>query len=338
MADLPIYKSLEDKKKLFANGDNPNFIINEKSQLDKWFVEVVDEEESQSEKDATAMIYRGMIEAKYKLLTSAQRVWVSNEMSQWANKSYLEFISDLVSNAKKNNLIKKVFDLYNYSDKEREFPILSLLQHYGAPTPLVDWTYNSNVAFFFATDGLTKNENLKEEIDNYFSIYRINKGHYKREFLNIIDFLPDDKYPEILTFKDFGEDNGNVNSNSNNVFYISDFERKGVSAGDKKGLPQLMIRTPKPLTSVYNHNIIPQEGLFIFNPFHSKTIEEIFNQNGEGSNLILQPFDCFNIHKDLVEYLKRKIDIRYNINKSFTYPNLNNEAKKIKEKTLNGLI
>ena len=37
-----------------------------------------------------------------------------------------------------------------------------------------------------------------------------------------------------------------------------------------------MIRTNKPMTSIYNQNIIPQEGLFIFNPFSEKTLEEIY--------------------------------------------------------------
>lgn len=337
MADLPIYNTLEEKRMFFANGENESFIINTKTQLDKWFKDVEDVEKEESQGDATAMIYRGMSEAKYKLLTSSQRVWIANEMSQWANKTYLEFISDLVNKANQNSLIKKVFNLYNYSRKEREFPILSLLQHYGAPTPLMDWTYNNNVAFFFATDGLNKKEQPKTEIDNYFSVYRINKRKYKRELLNIVDFNSGE-YPEILAFKEFGEANGNPNSNS--IFYLSDFERKGESTGEKKPFSNLMIRTPKPITSVYNHNIIPQEGLFIFSPFHSKTIEEIFNPNldRDGYNLILSPFDCFNIHKDLAEYLRRKIDVKYKINKSFIYPNLNDEARKIKEQTINGLI
>lgn len=338
MADLPIYNDLEQKRDFFSNGKKESFIIDTKTSLDKWFKDVQDEEKVETEIDATALIYRGMTEAKYKLLTSSQRLWISNEMHQWANKTYIQFISELVNKANKNTLIKKVFDLYNYSRSDREFPILSLLQHYGAPTPLMDWSYNNNVAFFFATDGLKKKEFPKENIDDYFSIYRINKRKYKRELINIIDFIPKELYPEIKSFTDIGDKIENPLSNS--IFYISDFERKGESTGETNPFGKLMIRTKKPITSVYNHNIIPQEGLFIFNPFSQKTLEEIFNidlKNG-GWNLALQPFDCFNIHKDLAEYLRRKIDKKFNINKSFIYPMLNDEAKKIKEITLNGLI
>lgn len=337
MAHLPVYNNLEEKKSFFANGNEESFIIKNRTQLDKWFKDVEDEDNEESLRDATALIYRGMSEAKYKSLTSAQRVWISNELQQWAAKPYLEFINDLIKNANQNPLISKAFDLYNYSDSEREFPILSLLQHYGAPTPLMDWSYDQNVAFFFATNGLVKKEKPKGDIDDYFSIYRINKRKYKRELLNIVDF-EESKYPPINAFYDF--DTEAVNKNANNIFYISDFERRGESLGTARPFSQLKIRLLKPLTSTYNQNIIPQEGLFIFNPFPTKSLEEIFNVNydSDGYNLELKPFDCFNIHKDLSEYLRRKIDVKHKINKSFIYPVLTDEARKIKEKSLNDLI
>jgi len=339
MADLPLYNDLETKRPFFSNGNKESFMIDTKSQLDKWFKDVEDEEKSETEIDATAWIYRGLTEAKYKLFTSAQRVWIGNEMQQWANKPYLEFVIELVKNANKNTLIKKVFDIYGYSSDDREFPILSLLQHYGAPTPLMDWTYNNHIAFFFATDGLNKKEEPKQAIDNYFSIYRIYKRKYKNELLNIIDFTPSKTYPAISSFLNaYGDDDNNPNANG--IFYISDFERKGESTDSIRPFGMLKIRTRKPLTSIYNQNIIPQEGLFIFNPFSSKTLEDIFNidLNKEGWNMALTPFDCFNINKDLAEYLRRKIDVKYKINKSFIYPILNDEARKIKESTFNALI
>jgi hypothetical protein len=337
MAELPTYSNLEQKSKFFSNGNKASFIIDTKTDLDKWFKDVQDKK-NEIKIDATALIYRGMTEAKYKLLTSSQRLWISDEMNQWANKNYLEFIIDLVDEANRNTLINKVFDLYNYSRSDRELPILSLLQHYGAPTPLMDWSYNHNVAFFFATDGLKKKEEPKEDIDNYFSVYRINKGNYKGELLNIIDVIPNKRYPDINSIGNLVDDD--VNSKSNFAYYISDFETKAKLSGENRPNRHLMIRTSKPLTSIYNQNIIPQEGLFIFNPFREKTLEDIFNTDLDegGWNLALTPFDCFNIHKDLAEYLRRKIDVQFEINKSFIYPILNDEARKIKEITLNGLI
>jgi hypothetical protein len=224
MADLPTYTDLQTKRHFFGNGQKDSFIVDTKSALDKWFKDVEDEEKFETATDATAWIYRGMTEAKYKLLTSSQRLWITNEMSQWANKSYIDFIYELVKNANKNALIEKVFSLYNYSESDRELPILSLLQHYGAPTPLMDWSYNNNVAFFFAIDGLQKKEQPRQEIENYFSVYRINKKRYKGDFLNIIDLLPSKLYPNIHSFKEFGN-----NGSLERIFYISDFEKRNES-------------------------------------------------------------------------------------------------------------
>ncbi len=338
MAKLPTYKDIDQKRKFFSNGEEESFVISTKTSLNNWFKNLQKEEEQESKIDATAWIYRGMTEAKFKLLTSAQRFWISNEMGQGASKSYIEFISDLVDIANRNKLINKVFGLYNYSRSDREFPILSLLQHYGSPTPLMDWTYDNNVAFFFAIDGIKKKKWPKEKIDGYFSIYRINKIKYKNELLNIIDFVPKKNYPDIKSFNDFGDNNGNPNSNG--IFYISDFERKGESKGMTRPYKHLKIRTKKPFTLIYNQNILPQEGLFIFNPFSKKTLEDIFNidLNQDGWNLRLTPFECFNIHKDLAENLRDKIDFNFKINQGFIYPNLNEEVRKIVESALNGLI
>lgn len=337
MAELKEYKTLIEKRAFFRNGESESFVINTIEELDRWFERVQFDENDIASKDATALIYRGMKEAKYKLYTSAQRLWITEELSQWAKKDFLDLVGDLVENANNIPLINKVFDLFNYSRSDREFPILSLLQHYGAPTPLMDWSYNFNVAFYMATETANKGSDPKTEIDKYFSVYRISKRRYEKEFLNIVDFIPGENYPPVSEFKKTIEDH---DEKSNFIFYISDFESKGMSTNPKKRSKKLMIRTKKPYTTTYNQNIIPQEGMFIFNPYPDRPIEEIFNPNQEeeGWNLAFRPFDCFNIHKDLAEYLRRKIDVKDKINKSFIYPQLMNDAQRIKEITLNGLI
>lgn len=51
----------------------------------------------------------------------------------------------------------------------------------------------------------------------------------------------------------------------------------------------------------------------------------------------IRPFKCFNIHKDLTEYLRRLIANRYGIRKSFIYPHLYDDAKSIREAVLNSI-
>lgn len=338
MAELRTYKDLDEKRLFFSNGKTESFIINSKKELDRWFDELQDEEKTESAKDATALIYRGVTEAKYMMYTSAQRLWISNDMKQWAKMSYLGFISRLIDEANKRPVIKEVFTLYGYSRTEREFPILSLLQHYGAPTPLLDWTYDINVAFYCAVDGVESRTGNGHDVASYFSLYKINKRKHQRELVNIIDITMGKLYPSLVDFTSFGD--ANKEPMANGVFYISDFEVRGESLTGGKGPTKLRVKQRRPYTMVLNQNIIPQKGLFIFNPFSEKPMEDIFNvpRYAEGSNLMLAPFECFNIHKDLAEYTRRRLAKRREVDRSFIYPNLTEEAARAKNDALNSLV
>lgn len=330
MADIPIYKTLEEKSKLFEKNDF--FVIDTKAQLDNWFEFYSSNFKKEHSVD---FIFRGMSDAKYKLFTSAQRFWITDNMEQWKpNYEYKDFIEDLVSKAKANPLLRKIFDLYGYSNSERDFPLLSLLQHYGAPSPVLDWSYNINCAAFFAIDGVKRNLSAGNSIENYVSVYSIHKKklHQKKELLSLLD-IAGEIYPSITEFKNFG-DEGNPNSNS--LFILSDFET--TTQIDYRG--PLRVKTTKPVTSLYNQNIIPQEGLLMYNPFKDRPIENLFNvkMHSHGQNLHLEPFKCFNIHKDLSEYLRRLISTKHKIKKSLIYPHLYDDSKEIKEAVMNGII
>lgn len=327
MGKLKEFESLEEKRGYFSKSDFYN--IDSKNKFDEWFEAIV----NMKEEARTNFIFRGMKEAKHKLYTSAQRIWIQNDMDSWSGRSYMEFIDSFVQSAKRHPLINKVFDTYRYTDSQREFPILSILQHYGAPTPLMDWSYNINVALFFATETINGGHG-NGYIDNYFSIYVINKAQYINEFISLRDF-DELLTSNIMSFRDWGDD---THPNSNGIFYISDFDT-GNSAGVTP-LSKIAINRSKSLTSIYNQNIIPQEGLFIFNPFATKPIDEVFNvkEHSEGSNLVLSPFNCFNIKKDLADYVRRRIKKHADIDRSFIYPHLYDDVKTITNITINSFV
>ncbi len=311
MGQLENYSDLQEKNKQFSRKQEFS-IIDTIEEFDKWYKTLKESSSKVSSKSKissvnTNKMYRGMSESKYKLLTSSQRFWILNELEQWWRpKRYLEFIETFVDNARKKLLFNKVFEYYKLKPNQRDFPILSILQHYGAPTPLMDWSYNVDVALYFATEGVKPSSS--KDIELYFSIYEIDKNkQIKNEFNNLLNWHKG-SFPKISSF--FGWED-----NQNSIFYISDFE-------DKPENPRSFV-DERPITTFYNQNIIPQEGLFIFNPFPKKPLENCFNtdHDADGNNLDLIPFSCFNINKDLSEYIRRKIKLK-GIDNAFIYPDL----------------
>jgi hypothetical protein len=75
---------------------------------------------------------------------------------------------------------------------------------------------------------------------------------------------------------------------------------------------QQSLQKNRPLTTYYNQNIIPKEGLFIFNPNPTVPLENIFNTQFSSmkrlkmGNLNLPPFFCYNIRKDLADMSDEK--------------------------------
>lgn len=306
MGQIPCYKTFKEKNERFKNSDFG--LIESVEQFDSWYNKIK-QQTKLGEDYKYNNFYRGMTEAKYKLFNSAQRLWIINELSQWKNTGFIDFFQQLVNRAGDKLLFKKVFEYYKLHPSQRDFPLLSILQHYGAPTPLMDWTYNLDVALYFATEKAEVSYSLNE-IDKYFSIYFIDKQNQKPKELNNIFDWSEGHFPKLNSFQDWEH---KVNS----IFYISDFENNRV--------PSKGFRDIRPMTTYYNLNILPQEGLFIFSPFPTKPLEDCFTTDHfqDGNNLQLTPFNSFNIKKDLSEYIRRKIEYK-GIDNKFIYPELKN--------------
>jgi len=256
--------------------------------------------------------FRGTSDASYKLYNSAQRIWITTEIDTWNKKlKYEDFLDRLLTKAKEEPLFRRVFEFYKFAENRKDFPLLSILQHYNAFTPLIDWTYDLNVALFFGTEGVVS-KNSSNKIENYFSIYIINKNVTGIQSLSKFDEMRAPSLKRIFNLvrkKDEGV---------KQLFYLSDHE------DNKSG---------KPLTTIFNQNIIPQKGLFIFNPSPTKPLEEYFEKGPEASPEFA-PFMCYNIRKDLAEYIRRKIAEK-GITKGLIYPEVINCSTKAKENTLN---
>lgn len=295
MSKLNYYNKLDDKKKLFSHDDF--FRIDSKDKINS-FVDYLEKRNLQ-QKENLSIIYRGVNEAKYKIYSSGQRTWLTKEIFRL--DSYQQMTKKLVEHTLRlrNNLFDAFYDELGVLNKE--MATMSFLQHYGSPTPLTDWTHSYDVGLFFTNYKYRFGESDKDDISNYMSLYEISLEEQDRELVNIgmlAKFAADDanfyskrkrysptRIIRSLDLKSFFK---------YKVFYISDFYGKG-------NLPRTYINS--------NLNIISQKGLFIFNSSEDKPLEELFlgypKTEGEFTSRgkYLHKIKCYNIHKNLSEYL-----------------------------------
>jgi hypothetical protein len=274
-----------------------------------------------------SMIFRGLTEAKYKLFNSAQRFWNGEEIDR-LGRNYQDFIQTEIDKAKAfhNNLLIKFYNAFDQT--AYDLSILSFLQHYKAPTPLLDFTYNFDCALFFGTDGLIHNPST--DIGNYFSIYAIDTrprdfvsfiSHLDSSISQINEILQQNKEMEIDTIEILNDIEQLKYSYFQNLtlFYLPGFIPGGIPFAIKNR-PNFKL-----IYNQHNLNVINQEGLFVFNSDATHPLEDYFSGGygtGFQSTFQLQKMKCWNIHKSLNEYIVRYLTENrpIPINKEFIFP------------------
>ena len=258
------------------------------------------------------LLYRGIHEAKYKIYTSAQREWITNEYSK-NGMTYTQFIQSIISNIRKNTILSKYYKSLNIN--ENDLLYISLLQHYGAPSPLLDFTYNINIALYFALDGM-KIASSDNEIDNYFSLYIINRNKCGNELVDIVSLLYQGLENGRAMLEDFKTHNPKINLDYSLLKDVDKYTKWIKQDGTNDGLHKMdcgFLDNPlkSGTISMYetneilywsNINLIAQQGCFIFYTKEDLPVEKYFG----GDNKFLPKLKCINIHKSLSEYIKNK--------------------------------
>lgn len=294
----------------------PNLsVYNSKEEIEKYFdVKIIDNadqfkkfiEEHEREKDT--YLYRGLKDASWKIFASSQREYLVNGM---VNKfgSYNTYLKSIYDNSKKSykNILEKFYKVtrQNLKLNGQEIPIpynsywaFSFLQHYGTPTPLIDFTGSLSSGLFFAWHGAKKVKNsylLSDYVQiNYFDKEKVKDSHINnfQSIMNYsagktIDGFPKTKEEALELF----ENNFNyftIPEEKNVVFYI-----------DRKGFIKPLVGIPLDIEfSIINLNIIAQEGLFLINFEESLCIEEQWN------NANLPKINKTLIHKSLLNEIE----------------------------------
>ncbi len=261
MAKLYEYPTLESKKLLFEQT-----VINS---VEEFHSEINSLYEQPN-------IYRGVSESKFSLYSSSQRHYIENNLNI-IYPDYFDFIRSLIINARTwgNEMLVKFFQEAKL--EINDIAILSFLQHYGCPTPLIDWSYSLDNSLYFASSWVSSRNTLPNSINDYFSIYIVKdyeNSIYNNMYLQGSDDLVKDLEESISgmvekmtaddkSYKDFEKFKANMYGfidKSKRERRELDFWVKGtvgiIEDHQDSGWQRFFTNM--------NFNIINQEGLFIF--------------------------------------------------------------------------
>ena len=209
-------------------------------------------------------IYRGVSTASYKIYSSLQRQNITNNIENFS-------INDYITRVRKEPLIKKYFELFKIPPSK--LSVWSYLQHYGAPTPYIDFTFDIKKALYFAIEkfDLAKFENKNNELIDRFSLFHIDK--------NDLDLISIDKvfesfkeYIRLSTeiFEEYSENGDNYDYDLLIEHYDKMF--------DINILEVFLVEHKENFTDIYNTynniRIVAQDGLFINNSYDLLPLEE----------------------------------------------------------------
>jgi hypothetical protein len=328
--DIPAYSSQEEKEKYFSLK-----IINSKEDFYEFM------SSSFIKFHSGQGVWRGLPESRYKLYNSLQRENLKNRKLNSIEDVY-DFIIQSTNKLKDWNkgLIPKYFSNYGI-ENPHVYAKLSILQHYGCVTPLLDWTRNPYKALFFAIQQKRNNSmkiainflkerfhhsmlesHKKDKIGNYFSIYFFNKEHpyYKLNSKTIYEAPLYNKDLDNEQFWEFVKNGeylrGEISSSP--IHRIDDSVNDKVNHYTKS-----------------NYNITAQSGLFIINadpylpleeailhrinsPIIKRNVDDPINEweDRNKENLI-----CFDIHKKFIPVILEALNSNeVNITKQTLFP------------------
>ena len=281
-------------------------------------------------KDKKDTLFRGQAEAKWRLYSKAQRLWIIDKWQQ-TGLTYQTFLEKLVELGKEKYMAQIQETLQQFHiDTANDIAVLAFLQHHGCPTPLMDWTFDFKTGLFFAVDG-AKFTDDKHEIDQYISLYHLEKKYFKdgsmREIIEgCLNTVSKDWIGKLITAI-AGDNEAKLKEMNEKFADRSFFDNARIpGAGLVENITEMnkMINMPMIyfsdddagsgiIFSLKNsQNVIKQQGVFIWTaspdtPFEMVGAQEYAKGKSEDEPAEFRFCKCFNIHKSLLPYIREKL-------------------------------
>lgn len=306
MKNLSEYNNLRAKKQ-FYNCTT----IDDTQEFDRIFKEIMD--------NKSGYMFRSVNEARFKLYSSSQRQWIWNSLLN-NYPSYKDYINRRVDQVKSHQHIMSFF--YNNHIPLNDFVVLALLQHYGQPSPLVDFTYNPLLSLFFAFDNV-KPGTTEDEIGNYVSLYRMKYTQPCFCSIQAVNAQGADTLNEELQKLNIPIAQINAGKALFNIQNLTYNEYANIEFvlvhGDKMGITNIQIPALGFICTydITNPNLRNQEGLFMLNTTENIPLEELVRKKHRYVGPLI---DCYNINKGLATYVRGKYLNPAGINHSLVYP------------------
>lgn len=285
------YDSLAAKKEHFNPGTWK--VINTAQELD----DVISEFTSLKRSNQHAL-FRGICESKYKLYTSLQRECFAKNID--FNKTpirsiILKLIENGRDNPKSHNILPEYFAKLGIP--LNDWMLLAILQHYGAPSPLLDFTKDYMPALYFMCLGM-KHFYSVNEVDQYASIVYFKAVDACAHVIENLTKTGLNIYKnENISFKTYKDRDKFVLENLSFEKIMGDRDIELIPS--YKGVTKILHGNYKFIANIpiSNMNMASQEGEFICSTADSVPIEDLM-VNGN-----IRYLHCINIHKSLYNYI-----------------------------------
>lgn len=257
--------------------------------------------------------FRGVNDARFQMFASSQRSWIEQEsrVTRFMLNDYHRTIDLLIKHSWSVQKVKDYMTQQNVG--YNEFFILALMQHFGVPSPMIDFSRSVWKGLFFSVDSKTPLvDNGTQDLSDYVSLYYIQReiDWMDCTIQGVMQNSASDIEQRLSEFQDIDPtlkiDTLDVEANIRYAMYRQFFPTEGNITFLPVGGPDTgRVQIDIPILDfhcdyiIINDRLLAQEGLFVFNNTVDQPLVELVN------NVTKRKFfHCINIRKCFVPYIQ----------------------------------